>query len=178
MVGLRWRVLAPLIALAGGVFGTIAAIAEEANYGGYFGLFVAAPVVEEAIKPLGVYLLLAKWPHALRGRRYTAFLAALGGLAFALVENVLYLGVYLITEQSQAVIHDVMLWRCTVCLLMHAGCSFIVGFGINQKLLASVKGEIRFLKGNWKFFLIPMAIHGSYNGLAFLLQNQWGWWGG
>ena len=166
---LKWHLLAPLIAIAGGAFGILAAITEEANYGGYFTPFVAAPIIEEAIKPIGVYFLLAKWPHALRGRTYTALLAALGGLSFAFVENIIYLQAYF-PEHTQALV----LWRYTACLLTHAGCSFILGCGINQKLLASVRGEIPFLKGNRKFFIIPMAIHAGYNVLVFALST-WHW---
>jgi RsiW-degrading membrane proteinase PrsW (M82 family) len=164
---LKWQLLAPLIAIGGGVVGIIAAIAEEGNFGGYFGVFVAAPIIEEAIKPVGVYFILAKWQHALRGRIYTAMLAALGGLSFAVIENTIYLQVYF-PEHTQFLV----LWRYTVSLLLHVGCSFVLGLGINQKLLDSVRGEIPFLKGNRKFFIIPMVTHACYNVLVFMLAER------
>ena len=167
---LRWHILGPLIALTGGVFGIVAAAQQEAGYGGYFALFVAAPIIEEGVKPCGVYLLLAKWPQALPSQIYTALLAALGGLSFAVIENIIYLEVYF-PEHTQ----DVFLWRYTVCLLVHSGCSFILGFGINQRLAASVRGDIPFLKGNRLFFVIPMVIHCFYNVSVFLLEDKLGW---
>ena len=160
----KWYVLAPLIALAGGAFGIVGAIMEESNYGWYFLPFIAAPIVEEAVKPCGVYLLLGRWPQALHGRLHTAFLAALGGLAFASIENIIYLELYF-PDHTQ----DLALWRWTVCVLVHMSCSFIVGLGINERLSASIRGDIPFLKGNRKFFFTAMALHGVYNLLAFFV---------
>lgn len=157
----KWRLLTLLIAMAGGVFAVVGAFIEEALHGLFFAPFVAAPIIEEALKPSGVYLLLAKWPNTLRSQAYTAFLAALGGLLFAVIENILYLEVY-IPEPT----HAVVLVRWSAGLTMHMLCSFIVGFGINQRLLASARGEVPFLSGNKKFFVIAMVIHSLYNVTA------------
>ena len=105
------------------------------------------------------------WPHLLRNRLYTACLAALGGISFAIVENIMYLGVYY-PDHSGALV----LYRFTVALAVHAVASFIVGFGINQRLLASVRGEVPFLSGNWKFFIAGMALHALYNIAAVVVQ--------
>ena len=163
----KWRVLAPLIALVGGVVGLVGAFIEEALRGGFLGPFVAGPIIEEALKPTGVYLLLAKWPRALRSRLHTAFLAALGGVGFAIIENIIYTEVYF-PEHSP----EMVLFRYTAGLLMHAGCSFIVGFGINQKIIAAVRGEIPFLSANKRFFIIPMVIHSVYNIFAVFLFSD------
>ena len=123
------------------------------------------------MKPSGVFLLLGKWPQALFSRRYTAFLSALGGLAFATIENLVYLNIYF-PEHSQSLV----LWRWFVTLPLHVSLSFIVGFGINQRLVASVKGQIPFLQGNRVFFAIPIVLHGMYNLFAYLLETRWHWW--
>ena len=158
----KWYILAPLIAITGGIFGILTAAAEEIKYIGYFGPFIAAPIVEEAIKPVGVYILLAKKPAALRGQPYTAFLSSLAGLSFGIVESVIY--VMLPTQGDLLKNRELfVIWRFTVCLLLHAGCSFIVGHGINHRLAASIRGDIPFLKGNWKYFLTAMSIHAAYN---------------
>ena len=158
----KWYVLAPLIAITGGLFGILTAAAEEIKYIGYFGPFIAAPIIEEAIKPAGVYLLLAKKPAALRGQRYTAFLSSLAGLSFGIVESIVY--VAFSSHISEVKNREMfVIWRFTVCLLLHAGCSFILGHGINQQLAASVRGDIPFLKGNWKYFLTATSIHAVYN---------------
>ncbi len=163
----KWRVLAPLIALGGGVVGLVGSAIEEALRGGFLGPFVAGPMIEEALKPAGVYFLLARWPRILGNRLYTAFLAALGGLTFAIIENIIYTEVYFPEHTSEMVV-----FRYTAGLALHTGCSFIVGFGINQKLTASVKGEIPFLSANKRFFVIPMVIHSIYNILAVTWFSQ------
>ncbi len=170
-VPLRWQVLCPLLGVAGGVLSILVAAARESGYGGYFAILVAAPIVEEGVKPLGVYVLLVKWPQTLRNRQYTAYLAALGGLAFAVVENTLYLEVYA-PDHNLALV----LWRYGVNLPLHMAGSYVVGLGINRKVLGAMRGESRFLSADWKFFLIPMAAHAAYNLLAvFVIQDMFDW---
>lgn len=127
-------------------------------HGGLLGPFVAAPMIEESLKPSGVYLLLAKWPQALPNRYYTAFLAALTGLGFALVENQIYLRVYF-PDHS----HEMALIRYTASLPLHVVASFIFGLGINQKLIAAVKGEIPIFSANKRFFITAMGLHAAFN---------------
>ena len=140
---------------------------QEWSYASPLVAFVAAPMIEEVMKPSGVYLLLVRWPQVLTSRIYTAFLAALGGLSFAVVENILYLQIYF-PEHTQTLV----VFRYSACLTMHVVCSFILGFGINQKLLASVRGEIPLLKGNKKFFFIPMILHSLFNITAVLAESR------
>ena len=163
----NWRVVAFLIAIGGGVLGILGAIIQELSQGALLVVFVAAPMIEEVMKPSGVYILLVKWPQVLTSRIYTAFLATLGGLSFAVVENIIYLQVYF-PEHTQ----NLVVFRYSACLSMHTVCSFILGFGINQKLLASVRGEIPLLSGNKKFFFIPMIIHSLFNIMAVLVESS------
>jgi len=169
-LSLKWRMLAPLIAVTGGLFGILAAGYEESGYGWYIGPFVAAPIVEEAVKPCGVYWLLGRRPHILISQRYTAFLAALAGLSFGIIESLIYVFVYFPEHSANLVI-----WRFTACLLLHTGCSYIVGFGINRGLVDWVRGEVRFMGGNWRFFLAAMIIHSAYNVFAYFADEQWEW---
>jgi len=163
----KWRILAFLIAALGGVLGVLGAIIQELSQGFLLVAFVAAPMIEEVMKPSGVYILLARWPKVLTSRIYTALLAAVGGLSFAVVENIIYLQFYF-PEHTQTLV----VFRYSACLTMHVVCSFILGFGINQKLLASVRGEIPLLQGNKKFFVIPMIIHSLFNIMAVLVQSR------
>ena len=136
----KWRIFAFLIATGGGVLGVLGAIVQELSQGSLLIAFVAAPMIEEVMKPSGVYLLLVWWPKVLTSRMYTALLAALGGLSFAVIENIIYLQFYF-PEHTQTFV----VFRYSACLTMHVLCSFILGFGINQKLLASVRGEVPLL---------------------------------
>ena len=164
----RWRILGPAIALAGGAAGLVGAFIQEIQHGGFLGPFVAGPIIEEALKPAGVYLILAKWPQVLYRRLYTALLAALGGLGFGIIENIIYLQIYYPQHSPKLV-----LIRYTAGLLLHAGCSFIVGFGINQKLVAAMKGDIPFLSANKRYFIAAMVIHSVYNVLAVFVLPRW-----
>lgn len=166
-VSIRWKLLAPLVAAVGGIAGLVGSAFEESQHGILLGPFVAAPMIEEALKPSGVFFLLAKRPNLLSSRLYTAFLAALGGLTFGIIENIIYLKVYF-PEHS----HPAVLVRWTAGLALHTLASFIVGLGINSKLVAAAKGEIPLFSVNKRYFIIPMVIHSAYNIAAALLSDR------
>ncbi|MFC2021390.1 PrsW family glutamic-type intramembrane protease [Chloroflexota bacterium] len=168
-IAIKWRLLAFLIAAGGGVLGILGAIIQELSHASLLLAFIAAPMIEEVMKPAGVYLLLVRWPEILTSRIFTAFLSALGGLSFAVVENILYLQLYF-PEHTQTL----AIFRYSAGLSMHVFASFIFGFGINQKLLASVRGETPFLKDNKKFFFIPMILHSLFNITVVLFENRLG----
>ena len=166
---LKWYIFGPLIALTGGLFGILAAGYQNSGYGLLVAAFVIAPILEESVKPCGVYWLYARRPQALPGRMYTACLSALAGLMFGIIESFVYVGVYYLEYDELE--PTFVIWRFTVCLLLHTTCSFIVGWGINEKLIAWVRGEVPFLQGNRKFFFTAMAIHSAYNIFAWILQE-------
>ncbi|MBI4289291.1 MAG: PrsW family intramembrane metalloprotease [Chloroflexi bacterium] len=158
---MKRNVIPPLVAVGGGVLGIIGAIFQEGRQGipsAFLGPFFAGPVIEEAVKPIGVYILLARAPQLLRSRPYTAFLSALGGLSFAVIENLAYLNFYF-PDHTEALV----VARFAMALPMHVLASFIAGFGVNQRLADSVWGKVPFLSGNWKFFISAMALHSGYN---------------
>jgi hypothetical protein len=163
-------VLAPFIAIAGGILGILGAVIREILYFSYILLFVAAPMIEEALKPTGLYLVLVLWPGVLGGRRvYTALLSGLAGLTFAFIENIFYLNIYFPEHTVELVF-----FRYTAGVGIHVACSFILGFGINEKLLSSIKGEIPLLQGNKKFFFIPMILHSLYNIIVTFFGRRFG----
>jgi len=77
------HLIAAGLAVSGGLLGIGGAIVQEAK-SNFLLPFVAAPIIEEALKPSGLYFVLGKWPRLLRSQLYTACLAALAGLSFAL----------------------------------------------------------------------------------------------
>jgi len=165
---MRWHIVAPFVALGGGVLGVFGAVLQEFFYGSIFIVFVAGPMIEEVMKPTGVYLLYVVKRDACRGRVYTALLAACGGISFALVENFFYLRLYY-PEHS----HTLVTFRYTWPLVMHTATSFILGFGINDTLFRSIRGEIPFLKGNWVFFITPMVMHSAFNIVMVVIGKRW-----
>ena len=156
---LRRHSLAFSLALLGGVLGVAGAFFQELRGGGGpLIAFVGAPIIEEALKPCGVYILLVRWPQVLSSRLYTAGLAALSGLCFGAIESATYVTLY-VPEHTERFV----LYRFTAPLFIHTLASFIVGFGINQRLLASVRGEIPLLSGNRRFFVTGIVLHASFN---------------
>jgi hypothetical protein len=118
---------------------------------------VIAPLSEELTKALGAFV-------AVSGRRFTlynAFLGgALGGLGFALVENV---GYVLADPLSWP---QVMLLRAPVAMIHVAAASLVaVGWSLQR-----TRGGFALL---W-FYLVAVLVHGGWNALfgAFLLVGS------
>jgi RsiW-degrading membrane proteinase PrsW (M82 family) len=128
------------------------------------GAFVAAPVIEEAMKPAGIYILMLRWPQALLGRGHTAMLAAIAGLTFGLIESYIYVEFYFPELGS-----DYVLFRFTVPVLMHVVASSIVGYGLNRSLIDWAAGRAPFPKETRSFYFAAVALHAVYNLVAVIL---------
>ncbi|MDP2674634.1 MAG: PrsW family glutamic-type intramembrane protease [Dehalococcoidia bacterium] len=163
--GLLGQLTAVAIALLGGAFGVFGAFVQEAQTGGLLLLpFLGAPIVEELVKPSGVYLLLARWPRLLRGRLHTALLSAVAGLSFGVVEAVVYVTLYVRDPPAWFVTY-----RFTVPLFLHATASFIVGLGINRGLLDWARRGSPLPKATRNFYLAGIGLHAAFNTVATAL---------
>ncbi len=153
-------------AVLGGVLGILGAAFQELRTGGVFLLlpFVGAPIIEELLKPSGIYILLVRWPRLLRGQLHTALLAAVSGLSFGLIEAVVYVTVYVSDPPDWFVTY-----RFTLPLLVHATASFIVGLGINERLLAWARDGAPLPKANRNFIIAGIALHAVFNTVATAL---------
>lgn len=161
------HLIALAFALGGGVLGIIGAFVEEVRAGiPVLGPFVVAPIVEEAVKPIGIYLLLYRSPHILRGRLYTASLAALSGLCFGAIESLVYVKLYA-ADASQAF----FIYRFSVTLVLHMTGSFLVGLGITRALLDWANGKASFPKPTRNLYLAAVLLHAAYNTTAFVLET-------
>ena len=163
--GVAGHFLALSLALLGGILGILGAAIQEIRSGGLLLLpFIGAPIIEELLKPTGVYILLVRWPRLLRGQLYTALLAALSGLAFGVVEAVVYVNVYVSDPPDWFVTY-----RFTLPLLVHATASFIVGLGISQGLLSWARGGSPLPRATRNFYLAAIALHATFNIVATAL---------
>jgi len=159
------HLLAFSLAVLGGALGIVGALIQEFRSGGGLLLpFVGAPIIEEALKPIGVYILLLRWPYVLRRQLYTAVLAALAGLSFGVIEALGYVTLYVSDPPGWFV-----LYRFTIPLLLHTTASFIVGLGINQRLLDWARGRSPLPKASRNFFLAAVILHGLFNAVATAL---------
>lgn len=158
-------VFAALLAISGSIFAIPGIFQAELTAIGPLAVWVWAPVIEEAFKPAGVYLVLIKWPGTLKNRAVTALLTALAGITFGLIESTIYMTVYF-PEHTQS---D-LVFRYTVPVMIHTLASFIFGLGLNQQLLVSLKRGGPFLISNWGFFVAAMVIHSVYNITVTVLE--------
>ena len=151
-------------AIAGCIAGMPGVVFQELQTG-FLGAFVGAPVIEEAMKPAGIYILMLRWPHALLGRLHTALLAALAGLTFALIESYLYVEYYYPEGGS-----DYVLFRFTVPVLMHVVASTIVGLGLSRTIIDWAAGRAPFPVRTRNFYFAALALHALYNTVAVILS--------
>lgn len=159
--------LAFLMAFIGGALGIIGAIFQEAQTTATYLLlpFLGAPIVEEALKPAGLYLTLLWWPRALNNQLFTAILCGISGLVFGVIESLVYVTVY-VEDPSDGFI----LYRFTVTLALHAIASFVVGLGINQRILDWAAGRSKLPKASRNFYIAGVLIHAIYNTTAVILS--------
>ena len=159
LTGVRLQLLALALALLGGLAGALGAVAQELQSGaGILLAFVGAPIIEEALKPVGIYLLLIRWPHALRGRLHTAGLTAISGLCFGVIEAFVYVTLY-VPDHSD----DFVLYRFTLPLVMHSLGSFIVGLGLSRAIIDWAAGRGQMPKSTRSFYLAAVCLHAAYN---------------
>ncbi len=159
------QLLALTLAILGGAFGIVGAISQELRAGGGVLLaFAAAPLIEEALKPAGIYILLIRWPQALLGRLHTAALTAISGLCFGLIESYVYVHVYNPGGGS-----DYRLFRYTVPVTMHVIACFVVGLGLNRSAIDWAAGRGRLPKSTRNFYIAGVLLHMTYNVVAVVL---------
>ena len=151
-----------LVALIGGLLGIVGAVIQEFRAGGFLLLpILGAPIIEEGLKPVGVYLLQVRWPHLLLGRLHVALLAGLAGLTFGIIEALVYVNVYVDDPPGWFVTY-----RFTLPLVLHTTGSFLVGLGITARLMAWAQGDGPLPKSSRNFFLAAVALHAVYNTAA------------
>jgi hypothetical protein len=159
--------LAFFMAAIGGALGIIGAIFQEFQTTATYVLlpFLGAPIIEEALKPAGLYLTLLWWPQALNNQLFTAILCGISGLVFGVIESLVYVTVY-VEDPSDGFI----LYRFTVTLALHTIASFVVGLGINQRILDWGAGRRKLPKSSRNFYIAGVAIHAIYNTTAVILS--------
>ncbi len=151
--------------MAGGALGIGGAVIAEIGSGGFLLLiFIGAPIIEEAFKPIGVYLGQVWFSQALRNRIYVALLCALSGVVFGLLESWVYVNVY-VDDPSDAYTQ----FRYTVPVALHAAASFIVGLGLTYAVVNWVNGRGKLPKSSRNFYFGGVFLHSVYNTSAVIL---------
>ena len=127
---------------------------------------VFGPVIEEICKVSAVLILAERRPFRFTNRAQL-LLGCLGsGLVFALIENQLYFHFYVDDPTPQLIA-----WRGSVCVALHAGCSLVAGLGIARMWRIAMRTRTRPRPEQAApAFTVAAVIHGTYNALALLLD--------
>lgn len=155
-----------LFALLAGPWAILGAFVNEAGTAPMaFAVIVLAPVIEELMKVSAALYLIERKPYLFRSPLQILVCALTAAFVFAVLENLLYLFVYL-RDPSPALIR----WRWTVCIALHVGCTAIAAGGL-----------IRVWRDLWRRMARPrltlaspylttaIVVHGIYNLIAIVL---------
>jgi hypothetical protein len=160
-----------LVVIVAGPCGILGALTAAGGSGFRLALIVIiGPVTEEIMKVAAALWVVEKRPYLFKSLWQILLCAAAGGAAFAFIENLMYLYVY-VPEHSA----KMAAWRWTVCVGLHMNCSFVAGVGLARIWDNAVRERHRpqlWLGLPW--FFMAMVAHGMYNG-AVVLAEAAGW---
>lgn len=126
---------------------------------GLIALVVLGPMAEEMLKISLLLWLVEVRPWLVPGPASLVLAAAIAGLGFAAVENVLYLELYLPDAGP-----GLAAWRWSVCVALHTVCSMIAGFGLARVWQRSRRdGVAPEVARAFPFLVTAMVVHGLYN---------------
>jgi hypothetical protein len=155
------------VVLAGGVFAILGTFATQSVYGtALVSVTVFGPTTEEIMKIALPLWLVEKRPWLYRNLGQILICALACGAAFAAVENVIYLNVYVPNAPA-----GLAAWRWTVCVLLHTGCSTIAGIGVARIWLKFQRQQrTPSLADGAPWIIAAIAVHGLYNGAVTVLE--------
>jgi RsiW-degrading membrane proteinase PrsW (M82 family) len=169
------RLMAVLLALAlSGPFAVAGAFVSQGLGGGQsLGAVIAicaiAPLIEEMLKITGVLYLAERKPWLIPHGLAIPLIAVASGLAFGVIENVIYLNIYIPDADP-----EIRRWRWTVCTSLHGGCSLIAGLGV-LRMYRSIDRRTGppMVSLASPYLIAATVLHGVYNlGAVFFSSSQ------
>ena len=156
------------IALAAGPFAIVGAFYGSGQTAfSIIAICAFAPIVEEVMKTAAAMYVVERKPFLFRSSGQILLCALAGGLAFATIENLLHLHVYIPNPPQGLVV-----WRWTICTAMHTACTFITGIGMARIWRDTWTRHARpRLTLAFPFLVAAIIVHGSYNAFAVLYEH-------
>jgi len=156
-----------LAALAAGPWGILGAFfGESAKGGGLLAVVLFAPMIEEIMKVAIPSFLIEKRPFVFISPWQIFLCCFAGGLAFAALENLIYLKVYIPDHTP-----GLALYRIRVCTSMHVIASCIASLGLIRLWKLSMSGGPKpEFKAALPWIGVAMVLHGAYNAFAIYLS--------
>jgi RsiW-degrading membrane proteinase PrsW (M82 family) len=166
----RWWAAALALVLAGpaGILGAlIAAIGVGASVAfAAFAIVLIGPITEEFVKVAGPLYLAESRPWLVPAAWVLIAVAVVGGLGFAVIENWVYLNIYIDSPSD-----DIIRWRWIFGPLIHGTASALAGIGVARMWrLTDRTGVAPTSKVALPWFIAAVIVHGSYNMLAVILE--------
>jgi hypothetical protein len=162
-----------LILVAGplGIFGALFAGEGGAlSTMGLVAVVIVGPVTEEIVKIAGALWVVEKRPYLFKHMWQILLVAAAGGLFFGVIENLIYLHVYIPNAPP-----ELARWRWRVCTGLHLNCSFVAGVGLVRIWDHALRNRTAPQLGRgMPYFATAMLGHGLYN-LVVSLAPHFGW---
>lgn len=147
-------------------FGGVVLVAYGEEAANVFSLVVGAPVFEETAKGAALLVLLLAFRHELDNMLDGIIYGALVGLGFAMTENILYFGSFILEDGLAGLIIGFFI-RAGVGGLAHAIFTACTGAGIGW-------ARSQYGQGNWRFLAplgglaLAMLLHAAWNGSAVI----------
>lgn len=165
----RWSAVVSAGVVAGslGVFGAFASLFYTGLGGVILFAVVVGPLVEETAKSIAAWFLAGQRPWLVPTAWSIVAVMVAGGIGFAVIENWLYLSVY-IADPSEGIIR----WRWIFGPLVHGTASLIVGIGLARSWLRLERaGEAPRPDAVVPWLIAAATFHGIYNLLALVLES-------
>jgi hypothetical protein len=166
-------VTAALVIIAGplGVFGALfGGEGGSLSTAGLVAVCIFGPITEEVAKIAGTLWVVEKRPYLFKSMWQILVAAAAGGLFFGVIENLIYLNVYIPDAPP-----ELARWRWRVCTGLHLNCSFVAGVGLVRIWDHALRNRVPPQLGRgMPYFATAMLGHGLYN-LTVSLAEMFGW---
>lgn len=125
------------------------------------------PACEEVMKVAALSLLLERRPFFFHSGAQILFAGAACGLNFAVIENFLYLFVYIPKASS-----ELWLWRWTICIALHVGCCSVTAIGLTRTWRRSLADSAPPSLGSTTPWLVAaILVHCLYNTAVLILEK-------
>jgi RsiW-degrading membrane proteinase PrsW (M82 family) len=156
-----------LIAIIGGPLAILGTLIEGTTQSGLLTVIAIRPTIEEIMKVALPLWIVEKRPWLFRSSTQILICCFASGLAFAAVENLIYLRFYVPNPSI-----TLAQWRWTICVLLHSSCSLLAGFGV-MRMWQSFQAEKTApqVSHAGTALLSAIILHGSYNAFATLLET-------
>jgi len=159
------------VALATGPFAILGALMTgRQGVPGYLYAVVFGPVVEELLKQSGMTFLLEQKPYRVFATWQFPFAAAIAGLMFGAIENLVYLHFYAPAGGVKN-LETLAAFRWAVCVPLHVGCAMIASLGLVRAWRRQLRagGPVE-LSAALPWFVVAMVVHGAYNLAASFIR--------